>query len=153
MNFQFKQHHRSGDDTTLPPYIYFGHSESTNTVLAALGLYNDSDPLTASMWPREDHLWQTSKMLSFSHNLALVVMQCKDTAEPLNLLTYHQEKRVVIPACGEELCPLNKFLDHTKSIEEVDFYDICNNSSQSANLFNIHLLFLMCIFSLVGFSK
>ena len=49
---------KSGDPDTLPAYLYFGHSESTNNVLAALGLYKDTSPLVASQWPSQDHLWQ-----------------------------------------------------------------------------------------------
>jgi hypothetical protein len=116
---------RSGDSDILPAYLYFGHSESTNNILAALGLYRDPSPLLASQWPTEDHEWKTSKILSFSHNLALVAMQCENTAEPLNILSFHQEKSVVIPACGEELCPLQKFLDSIQDIVDVDFDAVC----------------------------
>ena len=116
---------RSGDPDTLPAYLYFGHSESTNNVLAALGLYRDTSPLLASQWPTEEHLWQSSKILSFSHNLALVAMKCEDTVEQFNILAFHQEKKVIIPACGEELCPLQKFLDSIQDIVNVDFDEIC----------------------------
>ena len=94
-------------------------------MLPALGLYNDTHPLLASQWPTQDHKWQTSKMLSFSHNLALVAMQCENTEEPFHILALHQERRVVLPACGEELCPLQKFLDSIQDIVDVDFDAVC----------------------------
>ena len=64
-------------------------------------------------------------MLSFSHNLALVAMQCENTEEPFHILALHQERRVVLPACGEELCPLQKFLDSIQDIVDVDFDAVC----------------------------
>ena len=58
-------------------YMYFGHSETVNPFHVVFGLYNSSHPLVASDWPElaVSHPWQTSKMLGFSHNLALVAME------------------------------------------------------------------------------
>ena len=38
-------------DAATPASLYFGHSESTNTVLTALGLYRDERPPLAADWP------------------------------------------------------------------------------------------------------
>ena len=60
-------------------------------MLAVLGLYNDTRPLVAADWPElaASHPWQTSAMLGFSHNLALVALQCQDTDQPM-VAVYHQ---------------------------------------------------------------
>ena len=52
-------------------------------MLAVLGLYNDTRPLVAADWPAlaASHPWQTSAMLGFSHNLALVALQCAQERE------------------------------------------------------------------------
>ena len=36
-------------------------------MLVVLGLYNDTKPLEADDWPAEDRLWQSSRILGFSH--------------------------------------------------------------------------------------
>ena len=43
---------------THTAFLYFGHSESTNTLLPALGLYRDPAPLTAADWAQHHHAWQ-----------------------------------------------------------------------------------------------
>ena len=66
-------------------YLYFTHSEAVNTMLPVFGLYRDPEPLTADMWPSDSHLWQTSKMLAFSHNIALVGLECPEREERFNI--------------------------------------------------------------------
>ena len=73
-------------------YMYFGHSETVNPFHVVFGLYNSSHPLVASDWPElaTSHPWQTSKMLGFSHNLALVAMDCPEREETLQVAFFHQ---------------------------------------------------------------
>ena len=67
---------------------------------------------------------QTSEILSFSHNLAVVAMECEGE-DQLNLLTFHQERPVEIPGCGGLLCPLSNFLDILQPIIDLDWDAIC----------------------------
>ena len=85
-----KQYFSSGTNDKKA-YLYFGHSETINPMLAVLGLYNDTRPLVAADWPAlaASHPWQSSAMLGFSHNLALVALQCEDTHQPM-VAVYHQ---------------------------------------------------------------
>ena len=73
-------------------YMYFGHSETVNPFHVVFGLYNSSHPLVASDWPglAASHPWQTSQMLGFSHNLALVAMECQNREEKLQVAFFHQ---------------------------------------------------------------
>ena len=109
-------------------FIYLSHSEATNTVLPVLGLYNDSSPLVASDWPSQSHLWQTSEVISFSHNLALLALHCPDMPEEHQVMALHMERKVVMPECGQLLCPLSTFISKIlQPILDVDFEEICNH--------------------------
>ena len=109
-------------------FIYISHSEATNTVLPVLGLYNDSSPLVASDWPAESHLWQTSDIVSFSHNIALLGLHCPAMEEEHQVMALHMERQVVMPSCGQLLCPLSTFRSKVlQPILEVDFEEICNH--------------------------
>ena len=108
-------------------FIYISHSEATNTVLPVLGLYNDSSPLLASDWPSPSHLWQTSDVISFSHNIALLGLHCPSMQEEYQVMALHMERQVVMPKCGELLCPLSTFRSKVlQPILDVDFDEICH---------------------------
>ena len=115
-----------------------------------LGLYNDSQPLTADMWPSDSHLWQTSKMLAFSHNIALLGLECPEREERFNIqvliyfhflgaqsilnLTkeidfqvYHQEKPIEVPYCGDSICSFSQFMELIQPVLDVDFHFECNH--------------------------
>lgn len=88
-----------------------------------------------------DHLWQTSKMLGFSHNIALVGLQCENRYWPIrsiwpittnreeewNIMVMHQEKPISMPACGDPICPLSTFIDRLQPVLDVDFEFECNH--------------------------
>ena len=108
-------------------FIYLSHSEATNTLLPVLGLYNDSEPLQASDWPAPSHLWKTSDVISFSHNLALLALHCPSMEEEFQVMALHMERQVVMPECGELLCPLSTFTSKIlQPILDVDFEEVCN---------------------------
>ena len=96
-------------------------------MLPVLGLYNDSKPLEAADWPSSDHLWQTSKMLGFSHNIALVGLQCEDREEEWNIMVMHQEKPIMMPACADYICPFSTFIERLQPVLDVDFEFECNH--------------------------
>ena len=111
-------------------FIYISHSEATDTILPVLGLYNDTPPLLASDWPSDSHLWQTSDVISFSHNTALLGLHCPDMEESHQVMAFHMERPVVMPACGDLLCPLSTFRsDLLRPILEVDLEDVCNHDN------------------------
>ena len=84
-------------------------------------------PFNTRPSPQVSHQWRTSSILSFAHNLALVVVRCREEVEPLQLVAYHQERPVVVPGlCGREMCPLDGFLDKVRRIADgVDFEQVC----------------------------
>ena len=109
-------------------YMYFGHSETVNPFHVVFGLYNSSHPLVASDWPAESHLWQTSDIVSFSHNIALLGLHCPAMEEEHQVMALHMERQVVMPSCGQLLCPLSTFRSKVlQPILEVDFEEICNH--------------------------
>ena len=111
-------------------FIYISHSEATDTVLPVLGLYNDSRPLLASDWPSEDHLWKTSDVISFSHNTALLGLHCPEEEEPHHVMAFHMERPVVMPACGDLLCPLSTFMSEVlQPVLDVDLEEVCNHDN------------------------
>ena len=111
-------------------FIYISHSEATDTVLPVLGLYNDSRPLLASDWPSEDHLWNTSDVISFSHNTALLGLHCPEEEEPHHVMAFHMERPVVMPACGDLLCPLSTFMSEVlQPVLDVDLEEVCNHDN------------------------
>jgi len=108
-------------------YLYFTHSEAVNTMLPVFGLYRDPEPLTADMWPSDSHLWQTSKMLAFSHNIALVGLECPEREERFNIQVYHQEKPIEVPFCGDSICSYSQFMELIQPVLDVDFHFECNH--------------------------
>ena len=108
-------------------YLYFSHSEIVNTMLVVLGLYNDPKPLEANDWPAEDRLWQSSLMLGFSHNLALVGLECPEREEQFQVMVMHQEKPIPVPACDDSICPFSRFMEILQPVLDVDFEFECNH--------------------------
>lgn len=117
--------------------LYFAHSETVQPFLAGLGLFHDSEDLLASSWPSLDHQWRTSPIASFASNTGLVLLQCQApmvclgedcweaVEEEWRVMALHQERRVVLPPCGKEICGLDVFMDFYMDLEQLDFDDIC----------------------------
>ena len=116
--------------------LYFAHSETVQPFLAGLGLFHDSEDLVASSWPSLHHQWRTSSIGFFATNTGLVLLQCEaprvclregcwEVEEEWRVMGLHQERRVVLPPCGEEICGLDVFMDFYRDLEKLDFDGIC----------------------------
>ena len=40
---------------------------------------------------------------------------------------YHQEKPIVVPACGSSMCPFSQFMEVLQPVLDVDFEFECNH--------------------------
>jgi len=116
--------------------LYFAHSETVQPFLAGLGLYHDPSDLLASSWPSLHHQWRTSPIASFATNIGLVLMQCQfpklclqeecwHLEEEWRVMALHQERKVILPACGEDVCGLDEFMEYYRELEQLDFDNIC----------------------------
>eukprot|EP00092_Neocalanus_flemingeri_P034573 GFUD01037600.1.p1 GENE.GFUD01037600.1~~GFUD01037600.1.p1 ORF type:complete len:454 (-),score=120.39 GFUD01037600.1:57-1418(-) len=104
--------------------------------------------------PRQQHKWQVSRIASFATNVGLVVFECEaedvDVSSEENqsssegesskeysqdtissrgsewkVVLFHQEKPVIQPACGAEICSLDEFLGTYRHLAEEDFDAVC----------------------------
>ncbi|XP_052768052.1 multiple inositol polyphosphate phosphatase 1-like [Mya arenaria] len=98
--------------------FYFGHAETVAPIYAALGLFNDSQPLTDSNFSAMKHrAFKSSKILQFSANLAIVLYECKDYTESGSFIDdfvirmFVNEQPVNVPACDRLVCPFVKVKD------------------------------------------
>ena len=90
-----------------------------------LGLYTDEEPPQASDWPSPTTKWDAT-MMKYGHNLALVALQCEAPQDQLKVLAMHNERKISMAGiCGEEICPLQVFLDSIQPIVDVDFDKVC----------------------------
>jgi len=78
---------QSLESETASTVLNFGHSDTIQPLMTALGLYHDDHDLMASDLGL-DHLWDVSRIASFSTNVALVVFDCQ---EGKRVAMYHQE--------------------------------------------------------------
>ncbi|XP_076275290.1 multiple inositol polyphosphate phosphatase 2 [Rhynchophorus ferrugineus] len=108
---------------------YFTHSGTLLKLLAHLGLYKDTEPLTADNFHKmNDRKWKTSLIDSFGTNLAFITFNCNNGHK---ILALHQENIVRLPPCADtDLCDFNYFMDYySGSIESCDFNSMCDNTS------------------------
>ena len=113
--------------------FYCSHDGSTSKLLARLGLYNDSVPLTASNYgSQQDRTWRTSRILNFATNLVFVLFDCEATAT-FKVQAYHNERLVDIVGCSEpRACPYVEFTAMMQPIiDSCDFDAICENDVRS----------------------
>ena len=113
--------------------FYFGHAETLGPMYAALGLFNDSQPLTdKNFFEMKNRAFKTSHIMPFSANLALILYECKDYTEggdfidDFVLRMYVNEKPIVIPACDGLVCKFSdvkeEYLHH---LDNCDWNEVC----------------------------
>lgn len=112
-------HFRSamGGNTTEPKALFrFSHSGMMLKVYARLGLFKDAKSLTAKNFKdQKDRKWRSSFMDAFSSNLAFTLLKCSDEYK---ILTYSQERELLLPGCSDWLCPIEEFLESYGEIAE-----------------------------------
>ena len=116
-------------------------------MVGALGLYRDEKPPVYTDWPPQGSdwpnpiqdsdwptLWRTSDILSFAHNLAIVVIKCKNGGlDTFRVMAMHQERKISLAhICGAETCGLEEFLDYIEPIAKADFDKACQLKNTSA---------------------
>ncbi|KAL9878587.1 multiple inositol polyphosphate phosphatase 1-like [Glossina fuscipes] len=112
--------------------FYFTHSGTLLKLMAHLGLYKDSSPLTYKNFNKKQRAWRTSLIDSFATNLAFVLYECENS-KPM-ILTMHQERVVYIPGCprNSDLCSLQTIRQlFAASVENCDFTKICSKNPES----------------------
>lgn len=111
----------------------FAHAETIYPILALLGLYRDSEPLTADWTPEQikTRQWRSGKMVPFTANLGFELYKCK--AGPVVSLL-HNEQSMPWPAqsgCEGYYCQLSVLLQHYRSAIACPFAEMCGMSEQS----------------------
>jgi len=105
--------------------LRFGHSDTVQPTMAALGLYYDGRDLLASDWGTglQEHQWLTSQIGPFAANVGLVVFKCENDFQIMML----QNELIVEsqPACGSRLCTLAQFSEAYRYLAQVDFDEEC----------------------------
>ncbi|XP_041364504.1 multiple inositol polyphosphate phosphatase 1-like [Gigantopelta aegis] len=114
--------------------FYFGHAETIGPLYAALGLFNDSEPLRADNYDKHhNRLFRTSNIIPFSANLMFVLYECEpqisdtedDTAEYM-LKLFVNEKVQKIPGCDGDICPYEYVRKrYEKYIDDCNFRKTC----------------------------
>ena len=111
--------------------FYFGHVETLAPLYAALGLFNDSVPISGDNFSRlKDRAFKSSLILPFSANLALVLYKCDSSANfdesDLILRMFVNEKPVKIPVCEDYPCGYQMVRDSYKHhVDNCDFKQVC----------------------------
>ncbi|XP_064595058.1 multiple inositol polyphosphate phosphatase 1-like [Liolophura sinensis] len=107
--------------------LRFGHSQTLQPFLAALGLFKDTVHLTAlNMADEADRKWKTSIIAPFGANIAFTVYRCQGTTEP-KIQTFVNDNPVNLPGCSGYICELSKALQgRQKFADTCDFDTICN---------------------------
>ncbi|XP_021966379.1 multiple inositol polyphosphate phosphatase 1 [Folsomia candida] len=104
---------------------YFTHSGTLLKLISRLGLFNDSTPLLHDNYHlHTTRQWRTNEIDKFATNIAAVLYKCPTDNFKVGLL--FQELPVSIPECGDDLCPLDKFLSIYHSVlNDCDIPQMC----------------------------
>ena len=117
----------------------FGHAETVGPLMAALGLFNDSEPLRADNFAKHaDRKFKTSEILPFSANVMFVLYECVPddqhqtryfSTNNFFLKLYVNEVARQIPGCEELHCPYRTVRDwYQAQVDECDFKKVCENN-------------------------
>ncbi|XP_067673674.1 multiple inositol polyphosphate phosphatase 1-like [Haliotis asinina] len=134
------------DEEDLNGYVlgnfYFGHAETLGPLYAALGLFNDSLPLTAENYLQQSsRLFRTSEILPFSANLMFILYECDQNDELLTeseaadetrettqymLRLYVNEKLMKIPGCEDFTCLYSQVRKQFVDLISCNFSKVCD---------------------------
>lgn len=117
----------------------FGHAETLGPLFAALGLFNDSQPIRADNYDQHSQrLFRTSHILPFSSNILFVLYECVpdeiEGDEEIEEVDYYikmfvNEEPKLIPGCEELHCAYNEVRDYYHDlIEKCDFKKLCRRA-------------------------
>ena len=139
-----------------------GHSTTLITLMTALGLYREAQPLLVSNRQQMgDRVFKSSHIAPYSTNLAFVLYACRpatvNATNTFKLQLLVNEKAKMIPGCNAMLCPYDEVREmHADLINDCDLEEICSgpfkskdDSSAVCYSLNLGLLTLVLIIKLL----
>lgn len=108
------------------------HNHELLSMMSALGIYKDSQPLLASNRnAMSNRLFKTSKISPFSGNLGFVLYACNpavgETKKSFMFQLLANENPVKMPICNSFFCPYNNVRDSLSGLIDLcDVNDVCN---------------------------
>ncbi|XP_050393592.1 multiple inositol polyphosphate phosphatase 1 [Patella vulgata] len=133
---------RTEEDKDVEGYLLgnmmFGHAETLGPLYAALGLFNDTIPLTSKNYhEQKNRLFRTSEILPFSANIMFILYECEENEELLNdeeeeddnpdddyrIQLFVNEKPMLIPGCKNLLCPYTDVREWYSDISDDCHFD------------------------------
>ena len=113
--------------------IRIGHSATIGPLLSALGLFEDSQPLTAQNFDSmKNRKFFDSTVIPFGGHLAFILYDCGG-GRPLNgqlLKLLVNEQPTLIPKCGSDTCDyayVRKQYEHM--IDQCDWNRVCKGTN------------------------
>lgn len=130
-----------------------GHSDTTLTLMTALGLYKDSQALTASNRVQmADRQFKSSKIASYSANVAFILYACRPTqGEAKNTFKVKllvNEETVKFPGCSDPLCPYAQVRGlYSDLVDNCDLEEVCTGTGETggASVATVHGLYLLAL--------
>ncbi|VDI31814.1 multiple inositol-polyphosphate phosphatase / 2,3-bisphosphoglycerate 3-phosphatase [Mytilus galloprovincialis] len=122
---------RNGEDYNVAD-IQFAHAETIIPIFTAFGLFNDSVPLKADNYEsQKERQFRTSKIVPMSASFGIGLYQCEASEDPEEVYVvrmFVNEKPVVIPACGQEICEYKQFMKYYDDLVNCNYAEICENN-------------------------
>jgi len=136
--------------------LYFSHSTAILPFLSLLGLNKDEYVLTASNYEEaKSRKYRVSKMDSFAANIGFLMMEC-DEAPMERVMTFHQERPIMLPNCDELACDWQTFKEIYADDINCQFEEICDDDGAPLKRFtvesnSVHLLanLMMTLISII----
>ena len=114
--------------------LVFSHGETLLPLMTRLGLFADQDALTASLSlpQRARRNFRTGSIIPMAANLLFILFECEAGSGRHVVLTLHNERPIVLPACGQALyCPLETLLDDLQ--HDCRFQEECGVSGNESS--------------------
>ena len=109
--------------------LYFGHTDGVLLLQALLGLNQDTFPINHDNFQASlNRTFRLSKIDPMSSNIGFLLLNCSRAydANP-RIVTFLQERPVILPGCNELACDWNQFKEYYNSLIYCQFDEICNN--------------------------
>lgn len=119
---------RMRNSSQLMGAFKFGHSQTIQFLITALGLFKDTGKLTWDLAEpaKKGRRYKTSKLCPFASNLYVEVYQC-DFGAPLQIRFLINETPVKIPKCSSIFCPLDELKLILKPLIGCNFTQTCES--------------------------
>ncbi|XP_058795152.1 multiple inositol polyphosphate phosphatase 1-like [Phymastichus coffea] len=149
----FKELEQGSSGNETKGIFYFGHTITMQTLLAALGIGRDPDPIRADNYhSKQDRNFRTSKLSSFASNLVVIFYRCSDARSPNQVMFYLNEEPLQIEGCQVGLCPWEYLKQRFGGIVNGCSPEFCISPNSSSNL-QSHLNLIVLAIFLLGFIR